>query len=596
MDMKSIKVVWLIALGSEGKRRLLTSDNMDESCPAAGVFPAGVPWATGPSTTAGPSTAGFWWCAGPATPAGSSSSCAGPSPADSWPCAGSATSSGSSTISGSSSVTMTGPLADPSPADPSYAGPSSAGPSLAGSSSGGLSPAGPSPAKPSIASVWPVTPAGSPTSAGPHFSWTRHNCRFFNVFWLVRRRNHCDGSSLWWLGNGRGQLYLPSGDVGWSRLLSTFTSSRLMMTRQRLAICRRPQWWWRQWPTITRWLAMMVMGMRGRPWRPDIRRPRRDTARPRTTRRISLSPGAGPTRWRGTGPLPLSMSTVVSRRMMGPWRVLASVRPMWSPIALPTTWPVAFRPLRPGTSVGPFHHWHAGRHGLLGFTGPGRPAGRLLHLRSLRPRTCGCLGSLRFGRPVALTLGRRKLKGIFRSVYLDWVVHHLSLLGLLSLSATAHWLSPELARLPATNPCRPHRVSLQCTKWGPRLDDTADSGSGCHCIYDSACSPGTWVATQWKTTGPPSCQHRHGWIRRRNKSAFLTKSDFTKHPHLRATDERYGSHKLSSFRCSNLPGKATGTVRVQTDIRTRARQKSKWTTGGYSALRRCGCTRSGKGT
>ena len=101
--------------------------------------------------------------------------------------------------------------------------------------------------------------------------------------------------------------------------------------------------------------------------------------------------------------------------------------------------------------------------------------------------------------------------------------------------------------------------------------------------------PGTWVATRWKTTGHvtwvlPSCQHRHDWTRRRNKSDFLTKSDFNKHPHLRATDERYGSHKLSLFRCSNMPGKATGTVHVQTDIRTWARRKLKWTTGGYSAL------------
>ena len=95
---------------------------------------------------------------------------------------------------------------------------------------------------------------------------------------------------------------------------------------------------------------------------------------------------------------------------------------------------------------------------------------------------------------------------------------------------------------------------------------------------------------------PPSCQHKHGSTRRRNKLGFFTASDFTKRPHLRATDEHYGSHKLSSFRCSNLPGKATGTVRVQTDIHTRARRKSKWTTGGYGALRRCGCSRSGKGT
>ena len=426
------------ALGSDGNRRLLTSDNMDESCPAAGVFPAGVPWATGPSTTAGPSTAGFWWCAGPATPAGSSSSSAGPSLADCW-LAGSATSFGSSTMSGSSSRH----------------------------------------------SCWVV-----------HFS-----CRFFNVFWPGRRRNHHDGSSLWWLGNSWGQLYLPSGDVGWTIPLSTCTSSILMMTRRRLTICCW-WWWWRQGPTITRWLATMVMGMRGRPWRLDIRRPRRDTARPRTTRRISLPPGAGPTRWRGPGPLPLSTSTVVSRRMMGPWGVLLSVGPVRSSIALPTLWSVVFRPLGPGTIVGPgpSHQRHAGSHRLLGLTitltsswprwrlkspasrlftqsliraqmkenikaprhwplcgeftgtgefpaqrasnaenvsiwwrhhaGPGRPAGRLLHPRSLWPRTCGCLGSLRLGWPVALTLGR-KLKDLFRSVYLKRVVHLISLLGLL---------------------------------------------------------------------------------------------------------------------------------------------------------------------
>ena len=197
-----------------------------------------------------------------------------------------------------------------------------------------------------------------------------------------------------------------------------------MMTRWRLAICWRRRWWWRQGPRITRWLAMMAIGMRGRPWRPDIRRPRRDTARPRNTRRISLPPGAGPTRWRGPGPLPLLTSIVVSRRMMGPWGVLASVGPHFVICG--------DRPLGPGTTVGPgpSHHRHAGSHGLLGLKGPGRPPGRLLHLRSLWPRTCGCLGSLRHGWPVALTLGR-KLKHLFWSVYLNRVVHRISLLGLL---------------------------------------------------------------------------------------------------------------------------------------------------------------------
>ena len=58
--------------------------------------------------------------------------------------------------------------------------------------------------------------------------------------------------------------------------------------------------------------------------------------------------------------------------------------------AIPTSWSVAFWPV----GAGPSHHRHAGSHGLLGLTGPGRPDGRLLHLRSLEPRTCGCLNWL----------------------------------------------------------------------------------------------------------------------------------------------------------------------------------------------------------
>ena len=86
--------------------------------------------------------------------------------------------------------------------------------------------------------------------------------------------------------------------------------------------------------------------------------------------------------------------------------------------AIPTAWSVAFWPI----GAGPSHHRHAGSHGLLGLTGPGRADGRLLHLPSLRPRTCGCLGSLGLVRPVARTLGR-KLKDLFRSMYLNWAVH-----------------------------------------------------------------------------------------------------------------------------------------------------------------------------
>ena len=197
------------------------------------------------------------------------------------------------------------------------------------------------------------------------------------------------------------------------------------MTRRGPVIYRHPRWW-RQGPTINRWLVMMVMRMSGRTWRPDIRRPRWDTARPRSIRR--------PSRRRGPGPLPtLSTSTVMSGWMMGPWWVMVSVGPVRTLTALPTPWPMAFWPHGPGNTVGPgpSHHGHAGGHGLLLITGPGRPAGRNC-LRSLRPRPCGCLHSFRLGRPVTLTLGGRKLKGIFRCVYLNRILHSVSLLGLLT--------------------------------------------------------------------------------------------------------------------------------------------------------------------
>ena len=267
--MKSTSWVWLIALGSDGKIVPLNTDDKEESCPAAGVFPAGVSWATGSSILAGMFTAWSWWCAGPATPAGSSSSCAGPSPAGSWWLA-------------VTSVTMTG-SADPSPADPSSAGPSPAGSSLAEPSPAGLSTA--------CHCCWVI-----------NFCQTHHTCRLVNAIWAGRRQNHHDGSSVWQWWQCRGQLNL-SGDIGQSRLLRTFTSSMiLMMTRRGPAIYRCPQWWSRQGPTINRCLVMMVMS--GKPWRPDLHHPWRDTARTRSIRRLSLPPGAGPTRWPGPRLLP----------------------------------------------------------------------------------------------------------------------------------------------------------------------------------------------------------------------------------------------------------------------------------------------------
>ena len=160
------------------------------------------------------------------------------------------------------------------------------------------------------------------------------------------------------------------------------------MTRRGPAIYRSPRWWRRQGPMINRCLVMMVRRMSGRPCRPDICRPRWDTARSRTVRRVSLPPGARPSRRRGPGPLPtLSMSTVVSGWMMGPWWVMASVGPVRTSTALLTPWPMAFWPLGPGNTFGPgpSHHGNAGGHGLLLITGPGRPAGWNCPIVALQP-------------------------------------------------------------------------------------------------------------------------------------------------------------------------------------------------------------------
>ena len=231
MDMKSINVAWLIDVGIDGKRGLLTPVKIDESRPAEGVFLAGVPRA------AGSSNAKVWRCAGPATPVGSSSWSAGPSVADGW-LAGSATSSGPSTMTGLSS------LADPSPADPSYAGPSSAGPSLAGSSL-----AGPSSAGPSTTSDGPVTVAGSSTSAAGSSTWSGRAGEGITVMILfsgdwVSTRDSC---------TSRLETYDEPDLSALSRLLSWWWPGRdlrLANAKDEDRDLRSPEdlrWWWWAW-------------------------------------------------------------------------------------------------------------------------------------------------------------------------------------------------------------------------------------------------------------------------------------------------------------------------------------------------------------
>ena len=89
IDIKSTKLAWSMFLGRDGNSKLLTSETMDASCTAAGVFSAGVPWAT---SLAKSSTAESCGCAESST--AGSCGCAESTPARSCSCAGLATPAG----------------------------------------------------------------------------------------------------------------------------------------------------------------------------------------------------------------------------------------------------------------------------------------------------------------------------------------------------------------------------------------------------------------------------------------------------------------------------------------------------------------------
>ena len=68
-----------------------------------------------------------------------------------------------------------------------------------------------------------------------------------------------------------------------------------------------------------------------------------------------------------------------------------------------------------------------------------------------------------------------------------------------------------------------------------------------------------------------------------------------KRPLLRPTDKRGKQPSIDFVSCFENAWEGHWYSACQIHIRTRAR-KSKWTTGGYGALRRCGCSQSGKRT
>ena len=75
---------------------------------------------------------------------------------------------------------------------------------------------------------------------------------------------------------------------------------------------------------------------------------------------------------------------------------------------------------------------------------------------------------------------------------------------------------------------------------------------------------------------------------------FYVKCDVEKRPLLRPTDKRGKQPSIDFVSCFENAWEGHWYSACQIHIRTRATRKSKWTTGGYGALRRCGCSQSGK--
>ena len=263
-----------------------------------------------------------------------------------------------------------------------------------------------------------------------HHLWrTRHccwagdfNCRFFYLNWLGRRRDHCDSSPLWGLGN-----------VLETTVLHVWRRTMVRSFQHSLIFSHDDDWaetfGWPM-PEMT-----MITGICNRlktcnDGEHERKRPKDGCPSP-WKRGWTLNYQSHPlVSWSWTHPKsldgtaqPLFVCCHVSNMVSG--GVLASVGPV-SSLPIPTPQSVAFRPIRGG----PSHHRDAWSHGLW-FTGPRRPGGRFLYLRCPRPRTSGSLCPFR---PVAAgTLGR-KLKNFFRSMDFDRIVHGLTFLGFLCRS------------------------------------------------------------------------------------------------------------------------------------------------------------------
>ena len=210
----------------------------------------------------------------------------------------------------------------------------------------------------------------------------RHTCRVVLWSWTRWRLDDSDGSSLWLIRNGRGQINLSSGHMSQPRMVRrVFLMMYVMMLLGQGPVVDHSTRWRGQGPVVNRSPLMMMMMRRGRP---RIRSLVRNTCWSRMGLRIDtmLGPGAGPSR-RGRRSSPLPTLMVPGRVTCPGWLMPSRKSTMViSVTTLITVWTVAIWSPSPGRAVGPWesiYHRHTGWNNLAGilFMRSGRPGIRI---------------------------------------------------------------------------------------------------------------------------------------------------------------------------------------------------------------------------
>ena len=348
-----------------------------------------------------------------------------------------------------------------------------------------------------------------------HCCWVVHfSCRFFHMFWPGRRRNHCYGSLLWWLGNGRGQRYFPSGDVWWtrplrlSRLLSWWWPGGDLWSADAFdededRDLRSPEdlrWWWWAWEEEAEGWASVALETRLDP-EPPVE----------FACLLELDPPEDVGRDHSPSRRPLSCLDEwclgESWRLSDPCDLL-----LWSPLC---------------------DRWHSDPSELGRPTTDTLEATDFLGSRDLEGWTADCSTSVAFDQellsiylPILESVKVLTIVAILARLDLDdpslerlagsWRTSSGACISTESSIVSRSWdffaaftaLHLRFCSLAFSCACQAcGSQSLQIsqgeslyTKWAPRLVGTAGSNSGCHYACDSECSPGTSAATQWKTT------------------------------------------------------------------------------------------------